>query len=261
MDNDNVINLDDGGINKNPEPKAVKPTSAPSLRGRLDALLNGYSTEYYSFTLPSGKEIEIRPSVFEDEREAALESQRLGISLIEALERRVIKDFDPSKYPYYDELFILLKMRQISFGPKLELKPVTCQHCSEENIGLIVELDKLPVTVANPPLEGLIKEITLPATGHKAKVRIPSISDGDITNISQNNSNLFKLVVSIGEESDPYIIKEFVNKGPIADVKAMKSVIFDSTYGVDTTVNFECQHCRKVNTIMLPINLDFLPVS
>jgi hypothetical protein len=60
----------------------------------------------------------MRPSLFEDERLAAIEAKQTGISIFQALEKRVIKDIDPSTLPYFDELYILLKLRQISFGPR-----------------------------------------------------------------------------------------------------------------------------------------------
>lgn len=262
MDKDNVINLDSEGIEKTPKKRTVKPAQEKgSMADRLEKLLQNSSLEYYSFTLPSGKEIQIRPPLFEDERQAAIEADQNGTSIIQALERRVVKGVDVSKLPYFDELFILLKMRQISFGPKIELNPIPCIHCGEVNQGLVVKIDELYTEVANPPLTSLSVEIDLPVTKNKVIARIPSIAEDELDGISTRNTNIYKLVESISGETDQYIIKAFIEKAPVADIKAIKQAIFNHGYGVDTTVNFDCANCNKLNSVELPLTSDFLPLS
>lgn len=262
MNKDNVINLDGEGIDKTPKKRTVKPAKEQgSMADRLADLLKNSSSDYYSFTLPSGKEIQIRPTIFEDERQAAIESAQKGTSIIQALERRVVKGVDVSKLPYFDELFILLKMRQVSFGPKIELNPIPCVHCGEINHGLVVEIDKLYTEIANPPLTSLSVEVDLPITGNRVLARIPSIAEDELDGISTRNDNIYRLVENISGETDTHIIKAFMEKAPVADVKAIKQAIFNHGYGVDTTVNFNCSHCGKLNSVELPLTSDFLPLS
>jgi hypothetical protein len=218
----NIIDLDGEGINKKPSEKTIKPapkTGKPesSLKDRVNALLSPKYSDYYSFLLPSGKEISMRPSLFEDERLAAIEAKQTGISIFQALEKRVIKDIDPSTLPYFDELYILLKLRQISFGPEIKLLPIKCSSCGKENDNLQINVDNLNVNRADPPIESLTLEVKLPVTGHTALVRIPTIADNDK---SDSEDNLSDLVLKIAEEKDTYVLRAVVDKLPSGDIKS-----------------------------------------
>lgn len=261
---DKIIDLDNEGIEKTTKRPEISPLPAQkgdSLKDRLDALLSkANTTKYYSFRLPSGREIEMRTCTFEDERQATIDAEQKNISVLQALEQIVIKDLNVSKLPYFDELFILLKMRQLSHGPILKLHEVVCNHCEAKFTDLQVDLNDLHVNCANPPITDLEKDVYLPGVQVNAKIRIPTIGDENLMR-KPISEYLDKLILEIEGETDPYVLKEFIKHLRTGDIAEIKNAALSSEYGVDTEVSYTCKNCGKVNEVNLPLNSAFLPLS
>lgn len=264
MSQPEVFDLDDGGLapKKKPvrEQKAVKPASPEgSPKDRLASLLENVPAQsdestYNSCLLPSGKEILIRSAYFDDERNALNLARSQKMPYIEALAKLVTKGVDYNELPYFDHIYILLKVREFSFGSSYPIEH-NCWKCEETN-NLTVDINNLKVDRVDVPLHSLTVKVDLPIAKKRVTARIPRISES----IETGMEFLVNYIISVEEETDKYILKAFIEALPLRDAETIKKAITPD-YGVDPTVNFNCNKCKTLNTITLPISADFFTLS
>lgn len=258
MEEVDVLELESGITKPAINPKATKHSvgSGPSLKDRLNKLLENVSnpeedSTYHSCILPSGKEIFIRPAYFEDERQALQISRSQKIPYIEALARLTVKDVNYNELPYFDHLYILLKLREFTFGNEYPVQ-FNCAYCNEEN-HLTVKVNELHVNRANPPLESLEVSVKLPIAQKTVYARIPRITESSEATMDK----IANFILRVEDEDDSHVIRAFLNKLPLKDISTLFKAIINDKFGVDPEIGFQCIKCKELNTYILPLSIDF----
>lgn len=259
-----VHDLDDEGIKPKKKQASKKKTvdlqePKGSLKDRLNKLLENVPAQdndstYNRCILPSSREIFIRSAYFEDEREALTLARAEKIPYIEALTKIVTKGINYSELPFFDHVYILLKVREYSFGSSYPIT-VNCDSCDAEN-ELVVDINNLRVDRCPTPMTSLEVTVDLPIAKKKVVARIPRITESD----KLGNNFLHTYIISVDNETDKYVLEAFIKALPVKDTETIKNAI-NPDYGVDPTVNFNCISCKNLNTILLPIDSNFFTLS
>lgn len=204
----------------------------------------------------SSKPIAIRAITFEDEK--ALASVKGRGDILSILLSRCVSNINLAEILPSDRLYLLLKLREISYSDDYNFE-VNCQYCSSENKGS-VKLSELSVKYA-PDDFSEVTEVFLSGLKKKVKVKILKVKDEAYCKDSlEIISNLWRFVEEIDNITDKSVISEVIQKLPSKDIKKIVSCL-NPAIGVDTTIGFECASCKKLNTISLPITSDFFSES
>jgi hypothetical protein len=210
-----------------------------------------------SYKLPNpNKPVTIRPMSFDDEKLLATskgKSDPIGI----ILSRCVTNINVPELFPM-DKLFLLLKLREISYGDEYNCS-VPCPHCNTEN-KICIHLSQLPV--AKVPDDFVDKmEVYLPMLKKTALVRLPRSKDEIyVSDLEKIGDNLWRFVEKIDNYEDKVIISKVLEKLPIKDIKTLTNAL-RIEFGVQTKISMDCSHCRKPSTHELPISPNFFDVN
>lgn len=233
-----------------------------------DILGNLTSDEYVPVELPSrnkgykfkeGDEgVSIRPMTFEDEKVLA-NSKKMGKDPLNVLLQRCIStNVDVDGLYLFDKLYLIMKLRQISYGEEYK-SLVICQKCSAET-EISITIDKIPVDFVDDSFEDPI-ELTLPKIGKKVKIKIPRVSDEpSLSNLDKLGNNLWKFVLEINGVSDKTIISEVVKKLPLVDTKTIINAL-NVEKGIQTKFHYECDECGGGSVMNLPIDENFFNVN
>lgn len=222
--------------------------------------------EYWQVDLPSkGKfysgftEATVTPLTYQEE-ERILNSKGKGSQIINMLVDSCVKGVNVSELLAMDKLFLLMKIREISYGSEYEF-PVACPNCNKE-ITTTLELDKHFVVKEVPEDLTDPREVKLPRLGVSAKVMFPRSKDeaylDDSTTLLKN---LFRFVVSIGEITDPVFVAKALKKMHIQDIKTIVKEVNKDEYGIDPRFMFDCPSCKTVTPMAIPLGVDFFSVS
>ena len=208
----------------------------------------------------NGAKIFLKPMTFEDEK-AMILAKKNKSDVINTLLARCVVGVNISDLLIIDKLFLILKLREISYGDTYSAT-VACVKCQADN-RLNFTLSDLPVTELDDSVN-IENEITLPITKAKVKVRIPTISDEKYL-ISDTGlfDNLWRFVISVQGSEDPVLISKFLShpRIPLKDIHAILDFVSLKDYGVQTTVRFDCDKCSQPNIISLPLGPDFFTVN
>jgi len=230
-----------------------------------DLFSNAHTTNEQRVKLPSRgigyagkkKEVTIRAMTFEDEK--AIASLKVGDDIIESILSRCVSDIDVENLYGPDKLFLLLKLREISFGDAFKLT-AKCLKCKTDN-DLEIELSKLPVTEAPEDFSDP-REIALPVINTTAMVRLPRAGDSDyLTNHDKILDNLWRFVKKIGEYEDPKVIVKAIKKLKSADIRTIINGLLINDFGIKTEALFLCSKCGEENKVNVPISDTFFTVS
>ena len=203
------------------------------------------------------KEVTIRAMAFEDEK--ALASLKVGDDIIEAILSRCVSNIDIDNLYTPDKLFLLLKLREISFGDSFKLT-AKCRNCKIEN-DLEIKLSQLPVTEAPEDFSDP-REINLPNLGTTASVRLPRSGDSDyLTTHDKILDNLWRFVRKLGDYEDPKVIVKAIKKLKSSDIRTIINTLLITDFGIETTALFMCSNCREENKVDVPISETFFTVS
>jgi hypothetical protein len=217
-------------------------------------------------TLPSeGKfyedknsQVTISPIKFEDEKQL-VSSYKNNVNPINLLLTKCVKNLDIQKLLLIDKLYLLLKIRQISYGESYPAI-VTCPKCKSES-EIEIKLNELLI---NPIPEDLTdpRELNLPKLNKKAKVRFPRVSDEAFL-VSQQEiyNNVWRFVVELNGSTDPVFIAKAIPKLPIMDVKKLIKEIMREDLGLSPKFLLDCDKCGKISEMEVPINENFFSVS
>lgn len=233
----------------------------------LDSLFANLPTETETIVdLPSrGKfyknsVVSIRPMTFEDEKSMLL-SRKEGADSLNTLLSKCTKGIDISELLIMDKLYLILKLREISYGDSYDVT-VGCPQCNHDNKMSFklshLNKNEIPEDETNP------KEIVLPVTGVKLVVRYPKVIDEKyLKDEATIYANLWRFVVSINGVPDLVLISNFLKdtRVPIKDMHVVLREIMGTQYGIDTKVKFQCEKCKTVTLTNLPLGADFFTVS
>jgi hypothetical protein len=210
-----------------------------------------------SYKLPDAtKPVTIRPMSFEDEKLLATsrgKTDPIGLILSRCVNNINVNDLFPM-----DKLYLLLKLREISYGDEYNCS-ISCPHCSSEN-KITINLSKLPVASVPDNFEDKM-EVDLPVLKKTAVVRLPRAKDEMyLTDLDKIGNNLWRFVEKIDNYEDKVIISKVLEKLPIKDIKTLTNAL-KIEFGVQTKVSLDCTTCRKASTHELPINPNFFDVN
>jgi len=200
--------------------------------------------------------ITIRPMTFEDEK--ALVSAAKGQDPVNIILQRCTTNIKTSDLLAMDKLYLIMKLREISYGDDYNTV-LLCSHCGSEN-PTTVKLSDLNV---NPVPDNFEDPITvfLPTLKKEAKVRLPRVRDEKFMKTAEDALNqLWRFVVEIAGHTDKSVIAPVIDKLPLVDVRTIMNAI-KSDYGVDTKVKFQCAHCGGASIVDLPIDANFFDVN
>ena len=203
----------------------------------------------FTFTLPSGPEIELREMTGAEEE--LLTNQRLirsGDAINQVLLNCLVR-LGESTQPTMkdvldllsgDRLFMLVRLRQISLGDEVELSLVCpSQACRAEN-QLAVNLNDLLVTPYGSEREFVF---TLPASGAavtfvhltgQMEKRLAALKEANIS------SAMLMRIVDVGGKPPS---KKTLADMPMRDRVALRREMLRVDGGIDTTIDLECADC------------------
>ena len=224
-------------------------------------------TEEVALDLPSknrgyktltGKEPSLRPMTFDDEK-ALLANKDPNIDPINILLNRCLSNLTVNELYQMDKLYILMKLREISYGDEYNLE-ISCPSCQKDS-SVMFKLSELPIKEVSEDFSDSV-EITLPVLGHKVNIQIPRVKDEHYFATTDHALvNLWRFVNAINEYDQKNIISEVIEKLPLRDAHAVLNAISSTKYGLDTQVSFLCNYCSTRTKMELPITSDFFTVS
>lgn len=202
--------------------------------------------------------VDITSIKFEDEKQMAL-SAKSGINPLDFILKKCVKNADIPNLLLIDKLYILLKIREISYGATYPAS-ITCPKCSKTNE---VELNLTDLLVSPIPdeLEDP-REITLPVLGKKVVVRFPRVKDEQFLQDPVDiYSQLWRFIQSIDSITDPAFINKAVPRMHIRDVKSIIHNIIRPDLGLSPKFLYECPSCKAETAMEVPINEHFFSVT
>jgi len=238
-----------------------------SVGDAVEAILENLPTEveevvdlpsrgkFYTLKNPSDG-ISVRPMNFGDEKAIVQAANKDSINVLIS---RCVNNVDVSELLQFDKLYLLLKIRENSFGTQYTV-PYLCETCDAHS-DVTFDIGQFRVNKIEEDLEDP-REVHLEKINKKAKVRFPRVRDevylADTTRIMDN---MWRFVESIDDNTNKAVISKVIQQLPSKDVHILMNEIFGTDYGLDTQGKFTCDHCGHVQTAELPIGTDFFTLS
>ena len=231
----------------------------------IEQLLKGVpKSEFIPLDLPSknrfyklknpAKPISIRPMTFEDEK-AMVSKKNVNVDILNLLLSRCVDNIDVSQLLQMDKLYMIMKLRSISYGDEYQAT-INCSSCRKDN-NIIFNLDNLPVNYIDDDLSDPVI-VKLPVLGKEVALTLPRISDEQYFNSAESTiSNLWRFVESIDGHTSKSLISKIIPQLPLKDSKAILSSLSTAEYGIQTKVRFICDFCGHNELMELPITGDF----
>lgn len=211
--------------------------------------------------LDESKPITIRPLTFDDERYISNLKIKSGEQVINAIISRCISNMNPEELLEMDKVYILVTIRQISFGSDFKAR-ITCPKCSEITEASIdltrLGVRKIPESFKNP------RKAKLPVCKKDAMVRFPTQADEKYTkNSNVAAKNIWRFVDSIAGVTDKKVISDVIDRLPLQDIKALLKGIGGADYGIETSFIFECpdEYCGEETVMEVPFDEDFFTMN
>ena len=229
-----------------------------------DILKNAPSQEEVVMNLPSknrfytlqdpAKPVTLRPMTFEDERKM-MSNKDVNINVLNTLLTRCISNIDVGSLLQMDKLFLVMKLREISYGEEYNAT-VACNNCKRDNAVKFI-LNTLPVRYIEDDLADPLT-VDLPILKKTIKVRLPRVADENyFTNSSHAVNNLWRFVDEIDGHDEKSVISKVIPQLPLQDAHALFAAMSTDDYGIDTRVRFSCNYCDHSEVMELPITPDF----
>ncbi len=203
-------------------------------------------------------QISVKPMTFEHEKNIVINMKR-DIDPINTLLADTVKGINISDLLIFDKVFLLMKLRQISYGDDYKFK-VECPKCSKEaevtmSLNDII-INKLPKDLTDP------REVTLPVSKRKIVVRFPRVKDeGYLSNSETANENYYRFVEAVEGITDLLVINKFIKKLPLKDMKTLINEMTRPDLGLDPRFLFDCGSCGKETELTIPITANFFSVT
>lgn len=203
----------------------------------------------YTFTLPTGSEIEIREMTGLEEE--ILTNQKLirsGDAVNQVLKNCIVRIGENNNIDIPDvlnmlsgdRLFTLVKLRQVSLGDEVELDIVCSNSACRANNHIIVNLNDLPVTTY-----GEDREFTfaLPASGLKVRFcHLDGNKEKRLAQMQEPNITSAMLIRIIDIDGNPPS-KKILADMSMKDRSALRAEMQRVDAGIDTTIEASCDSC------------------
>jgi len=208
--------------------------------------------------LDAAKPITIRPMTFEDEK-AMMSNKNANTDVLNILLTRCVSNINIQDILEMDKLYIIMKLREISYGDEYKAS-FNCPACRSDN-NVTFNLSQLNINYAEDDFANPI-EVELPILKKKVKVRLPRVSDeGYFKNTEIAAANLWRFVEDIEGYTSMNIIAKVIKQLPLKDAHAVLEAIGGEGLGIDTKVRFVCNFCSHNEIMDLPITQDFFSVN
>lgn len=209
------------------------------------------------FYLEKRPEVVITPIKFEDEKQL-IGSYRNNVNPVNLILSKCVKDLDVSRMLIMDKMYLLLRIREISYGAEYPAL-VTCPKCgtkSDIKINLSnLLINKLPEDLTDP------REFNLPKLKKNIKVKFPRVVDEIYLNTQENvYANLWRFIVELNGVTDPVFIAQAIPKMPIMDIKKIVKEVMREDIGLNPKFMLECGACNAQSVLEVPINENFFSV-
>jgi hypothetical protein len=131
---------------------------------------------------------------------------------------------------------------------------------------LVLSLEDLPVNYANPGIDDLLSTIELPTAKVSVSCRRAVFGDEEfLSNATDLLKNLYRFVKSVTKDSkeitDRTTIEQFMKRLPQMDVQKLVDYAYDTSYGLDTNMKYNCAKCKTQNSTVVGINSNFFTAS
>lgn len=208
---------------------------------------------------PAFQGLEIKPLTFLDEQKI-LTSKDGKTDIVSKLLEKSVEGIDVNELLSMDKMFLLMKVREVSYGDDYKFN-ITCPACLSEIKTSLSLSDHLNMTQIPDDLEDP-RKIKLPRLKIEAEVRFPrSREEVFLIDPEEIYKNMYRFVVSINGNSDPVFISKALKRMHIQDIKKIISEINKGEYGVNPRFVFECPECTHSETMAVPMDVSFFSVS
>tara|TARA_R100000005_G_scaffold8092_1_gene3501 strand:+ start:685 stop:1440 length:756 start_codon:yes stop_codon:yes gene_type:complete len=203
--------------------------------------------------------VEVDALTFLDEQKI-LNSKDGNVDIVSKLLDKSIKGVNVDDLLAMDKMYLLMKVREVSYGDNYEFN-ITCPGCGSEIKTSLTLSEHLNMTQVPEDFEDP-REIELPKLKVKAQVRFPRSREEVFLKDSESvYQNLYRFVVSIDGNIDPVFISKALKRMHIMDIKKLVSEINKAEYGVNPRFIFECPECTHTETMAIPMDVSFFSVS
>jgi len=203
--------------------------------------------------------VRLRPMTFDDEKSMSSGARSPMFNPANHLLSRCIKNVDIDRLVIIDKLFLLIKVRELSYGKDYKVG-VICPQCSYEN-KLNLQLDSLIYNQVPTDFSFSGVDVFLGGIKKNAILNILTVADEEFVDPTRISENLWRFVNSIEGVSNPTVIAQVVSKLPLVDIHIIIKEIMLSQYGIQPQIRFDCDSCAKSNLINLPIDENFFSVN
>jgi len=212
----------------------------------------------YSFESMEDPFAYVRPMTFEDEKILS-KIKKSSFDIVNTLLERCISNLNIADLYIFDKLFLILKLRQISYGEFYE-SDLVCPSCGSEG-KLKVNIEDLQVNSVPEDFTPTVT-VTLPKLNKEIEISRVRIKDERYTHDSDHlEANLWRFIKRIDTVKDPVIISEVLKKLPLVDIKTILKVIGSDEYGVIPKIIYGCSRCKVESIVNLPIDSNFFNVN
>jgi hypothetical protein len=203
--------------------------------------------------------IKISPLKFLDEQ-LILNGKGIERDIVTELLEKTVEGVDVSELLLMDKTYLLMKLREVSYGDDYEFG-VVCRKCNHESKSKIqlskqLNISHIPEDFEDP------RPVKLPKLGVEALVRLPrNREEHYLLDTETIYKNLYRFVVSLNDNNDPVFISQAIQMMAIADVKTIFREVTNAAYGIDPRFVFKCGKCEHKETLAVPIDSGFFSVS
>ena len=199
--------------------------------------------------------VSVRPMTFEDEKAIVTAQNSPDIDSANLLLSRCVEGVDTESLLLIDKLFLILKIREVSYGSDYKVV-ILCEKCKNENT-LSIALDQLNNNLIPEDYEDPVT-VELKRIKKTCKVRMPRVTDEKyLANPERVLDHLWRFIPEIAGNQDKGVIAKVITKLPIADLHTITNTISNTKFGIQTDVRYVCSKCDSHNTITLPITPNF----
>ena len=177
-------------------------------------------SKFYVLKDPS-EGVRVRPMTFSDEKAIVQANNQDAINVLLS---RCVDNVDVNQLLQFDKLYLLMKIREVSFGGDYTVDMV-CNNCSLKN-SVTFDIKSFKNTQIPDDLEDP-REVFLEAIGKPAKVRFPRVQDEPyIMDASKIMDNLWRFVMEIDGKTNKAVIGKVIQKLPSKDVHILMIILY-----------------------------------
>lgn len=203
--------------------------------------------------------VKISPLKFIDEQ-LILNGKDIQKDIVTELLEKTVEGIDISKILLMDKNYLLMKLREVSYGDDYEFG-VVCKACNYETQSKIMISKQLNMLQIPEDFEDP-RTIELPKLGVKADIRlIRNREESYLLDTEVMYKNLYRFIVNLNNHTDPVFISKAIERMEIADVKKIFKEVTNLPYGIDPRFVFKCGKCGHKETLAVPIDSGFFSVN